>query len=193
MGLNLTFVIWEKNMSIKTKTATALSASRRFLSKNENAQVIISIIRTLTIFGVFIVLFTTWFGFEIVKGNGMFPSFADGDLTLVYQSGTHSKNDVVYYDLDGVRYLGRIIAKEGDVVDISPEGILKVNGTAQTERIVYPTYPTEDWTDHLQVPEGCLFILGDFRTQTIDSRTLGCVPESCIYARVIAMVRHRML
>ena len=85
------------------------------------------------------------------------------------------KNDVVLYEKEGKIRTGRVLAKEGDVVQIDESGTLTVNGTIQTGEILFPTYPGDDQTYPLRVPEGSLYVLGDHRTETIDSRELGCI------------------
>ena len=46
------------------------------------------------------------------------------------------------------------------------------------------TYPYE-------VPEGSIFVLGDYRTDANDSRTYGAIPASCIKGKVLTILRRR--
>lgn len=164
---------------------------REALERAEIRQLSGSILRTLLILAVFVLAFQIWFSFKIVDGNGMFPALSDGDLTLCYRQDSFVKNDVVFYTVEGVEYVGRVAAKAGDYVEISEEGTLRVNGTPQTGEIVYPTYPPTDWEGGFQVPENTVFILGDHRIETLDSRDFGCIPLENVEARVFTLIRHR--
>ena len=72
--------------------------------------------------------------------NGMFPSVKAGDLLIGFRmERNYVKNDVVLYEKEGKIRTGRVLAKEGDVVQIDESGTLTVNGTIQTGEILFPT------------------------------------------------------
>lgn len=77
----------------------------------------------------------------------------------------------------------------GDVLDFSEEGVLTVNGTVQAGEIVFPTYPPKDWEGQFEVPADSVFVLGDYRTQTEDSRDFGCIALEDIEGKAITMHR----
>lgn len=125
---------------------------------------------------------------------GMFPAIEAGDLLLAYRlQEEYTKGDVVLYTVDGARYLGRIAARNGDLVLLDDSGNLTVNGTTQGGEIMYPTYAKEGIRYPLTVPQDSLFILGDYRTQTQDSRDFGPIPLKNIEGKVITIVRRRGL
>ncbi|MCF0120142.1 MAG: signal peptidase I, partial [Oscillospiraceae bacterium] len=118
----------------------------------------------------------------------------DGDLAIVFRlQKNYVKNDVVIYTHTDRRCVGRIAAGPGDVVIIDETGTLLVNNTTQTGQILYPTYPTEELTYPYTVPEGCYFVLGDFRTRADDSRHFGAVPRDELNGKVITVIRRRGL
>ncbi len=128
------------------------------------------------------------------RGNGMFPAVKDGDLVIAYRlQGEYVKKDLVVYTLDGEQRVGRVAAIGGDVVTLDDSGSLLVNGTLQEGEIVYPTYAKEALTYPYQVPEGHVFILGDYRTQAEDSRDFGPVPLNQVEAKIITILRRRGL
>lgn len=128
------------------------------------------------------------------SGNDMFPAVKDGDLVIAYRLQTeYAKDDVVVYELDGELCIGRIAARETDVVNMDDTGILTVNGTAQEGEIVYPTTPGDVLEYPYVVPEGCVFILDDFRTSCEDSRDFGPVAVEDVRAKVITILRRRGL
>lgn len=129
-----------------------------------------------------------------VRGMDMFPALEDGDAVAVWRLGAHpAKEDVVAYRVEGQRHFGRVVACEGDVVDMSDSGTLLVNGTVQEGEVVYPTYAEEGGAYPLKVPDGCVFVLGDYRTQAQDSRTFGPVPEADVEGKVVTLVRRRAI
>ena len=83
------------------------------------------------------------------------------------------KKDVVVYEAGGKTHVGRILGCETDVITMDDTGTLLVNGTAQTGEIAFPTYAKEGITYPYTVPEGSVFILGDYRTHAKDSREFG--------------------
>lgn len=166
---------------------------RKALRHREDISLLKSILSTVVLLAAAVILFNLFFGFRIVSGSDMFPSFCDGDLTLCYRADSLKKNDVIFYEAEGETCCGRVVAKGGDRVFISEGGALIVNGTVQGDEIIYPTYPRggEDLT--VEVPENAVFVLGDFRTEARDSRDFGCIPLNNVEKKVIAVVRHRKL
>ena len=131
-----------------------------------------------------------------VKGMDMFPAVKDGDLAIVFRmQQEYAKNDVIAYRTDTGMKFGRIVARATDVVTIEDTGSLTVNGTTQTGEILYPTYPDEDGslTYPYTVPENSVFVLGDYRTRSTDSRLYGAVSLDQVEGKVITILRRRGL
>lgn len=127
-------------------------------------------------------------------GNQMFPAIKDGDLLIGYRlQKTYAKNDVVVYERSGSLRVGRVLARGGDIVTLSESGVVEVNGAAQSGDILYPTYPKSLLSYPYAVPENSVFILGDYRTQAEDSRDFGPVQCSEVRAKVITLLRRRVL
>ncbi|MBR5510286.1 MAG: signal peptidase I, partial [Lachnospiraceae bacterium] len=140
------------------------------------------------------VIFTQVFLITQNKGQGMFPAIKDGDLIIGYRlQQEYAKNDVVVYTVNGEQRVGRIIGRPTDVVTISDTGSLLVNGTTQTGEILYPTYAKEGLGYPYRVPEGQIFILGDYRTNAEDSRDHGPVIMEHVKGKVITILRRRGL
>lgn len=140
------------------------------------------------------------YGFLITqsKGQGMFPAVKDGDLCVVFRSQARqlfgerlAQDDIVAYQVDGKRYFGRIVAAAGDVVILDDGGALSVNGVTEGGEILFPTYALGELEYPYLVPEGCVFVLGDHRTDTTDSRLLGPIPLSDVEGKLITILRRR--
>lgn len=140
------------------------------------------------------IIFTQVFLITQNSGLGMFPAMKDGDLIIAFRlQQEYAKNDVIVYTVDGKREVGRIIARETDVVDIDERGTLRVNGTVQSGEILYPTYVKEGVEYPCKVPEGHAFILGDYRTNAVDSRDFGSIPMRSVEGKIITILRRRGL
>lgn len=128
------------------------------------------------------------------QGLGMFPALKDGDLVLAYRlQREYVKGDVVLYRAGGGLHVGRVAALGSDVITMGSSGSLTVNGSPQNGEILYPTFAREDSLYPLRVQEGMVFVLGDYRTQTQDSRDFGSIPLDDIQGKVITLVRRRGL
>lgn len=140
-----------------------------------------------------LVCFVFVFGVYVQKGTDMYPRIRDGDLIFFFRlDKSHVINDVLTYEVDGKRYTGRYVAMEGDVVDINEKGQLLVNGNVQIEEVYYPTFKMgTDIVYPYKVPEDHLFMLGDFRTNATDSRSLGAIQQDDIDGKVITFIRRR--
>lgn len=151
-------------------------------------------LRILLLAIVGVLMFAQVFIIARGTGNGMFPAVKDGDLIIGFRlQQEYGKNDIVTYKVDGVRNIGRIIARETDVITIDEIGTLLVNGTPLGGEIFYPTYPKEGIEYPYRVPEDSIFVLGDYRTQTLDSRDFGSIPMDAVKGKVITILRRRGL
>ncbi len=141
---------------------------------------------------IFYILFSKVFIICQLNGNAMFPSLRDGDLVLGFRMEQEiNKDDLILYEMDRQICVSRVVAKGTDYVDMDEDGHLYVNGTVQSGTILYPTEPKELLDYPYHVPKGCVFVLGDYRTQSSDSRDFGPLPEEAIKGKVITIVRRR--
>lgn len=174
---------------------TGLKVIRRRRMDAENRQDLKSLlVRVLVAAVAAWVLFTQVFLVTQAKGSSMFPAVKDGDLLICYRlQGSYAKNDVVVYTQGGRLCVGRILGRAGDLIALDDSGTLMVNGLAQSGEILYPTYAKDALTYPYTVPEGCVFVLGDYRTQAQDSRDFGALPLADVKAKVITLLRRRSL
>lgn len=95
-------------------------------------------------------------------------------------------------EVPGRLLLKRCIAVGGQIVDINDEdGLVYVDGVALSEPYTggLPTYRlASDVSYPYAVPEGCLWMMGDNRTNSQDSRSFGAVPVSSVDARCLLVL-----
>lgn len=130
----------------------------------------------------------------------MFPAMKDGDLCIIFRQQTIGllgekveAGDVIAYRVDGKRYFGRVVAIPGDSVQIDAGGSVTVNGVTEGEEILFPTYTRGDLLNITHVTNGTLYVLGDYRTNTKDSRDFGLIPLEDVEGKVISILRRRGL
>lgn len=139
-------------------------------------------------------LLTQVFLITQLSGNDMFPALKDGDLIIAFRlQEEYAKDDVVVYQWEGKLRIGRIAARETDVVTLDDSGTMLVNGTVQSGEVIYPSYAKEGLEYPYTVPDGCVFIMGDNRNQCEDSRDFGPVPMESLRGKVITILRRRGL
>lgn len=147
-----------------------------------------------------ILLFTFAVRLIGVDGSSMFPTLHDRDK--VFMSNlfyTPEKGDIVVLTKESFikgPIVKRIIATEGDTIDIDfLENKVIVNGETLSEPYVNPDSVNEqlragDLTFPQTVPEGCVFVMGDNRNASSDSRVaaLGMVDERYILGHVLMRI-----
>lgn len=152
---------------------------------------IVRLIIFILLIGLF---FTKILCFARVDGMQMFPSLKDGDLALCYCLPQDLRTkDIIIYEQDGENHFGRIIAMEGSEIDIDGSGGVKINGISEGGEVIYPTYRKGTINYPYQIKKDQVFVLGDYRTETKDSRTYGAVRKSQIKGKVITILRRRGL
>jgi len=147
-----------------------------------------------SIIAVFTLLFSFLFGLLRCRETSMAPAIKDGDLVLFYRySGAgYLPQDVIVLKYRGQKQARRVIATAGDTVDITEDGLV-INGALQQEPEIFQiTRRYLDGENFPQtVPEGQVFVLGDYRPGAADSRVYGCVRLEETLGKVMAVIRRR--
>ena len=145
---------------------------------------------------VILLVFLLFFRINIVSGDSMYATLYDGDYLLLlgnlfYQEP--KQGDIVVISKktfdNGKPIVKRVIAREGQTVDIDFEnGIVYVDGHALKEDYINsPTTNREGMEFPLTVDEGCIFVLGDNRGVSKDSRSpqIGLIDRREVLGKVI--------
>ena len=130
-----------------------------------------------------------------VDGHSMVPTLQDGDRLLVMNSMLY--DDYKYGDIVVLRketfmqepIVKRVIATAGQTVDIDfDEGVVYVDGRALEEDYINERTYLEEGTEFpLTVPEGSIFVMGDNRNRSSDSRDsrLGTVDTRYVIGKAV--------
>lgn len=166
-----------------------LKRRQKILSRKSGLALLMKIIiLSLSLYLIFQYLF----GISIVKGIDMDPVLKDGDL-LIYSrvSDDYKTGDIVFFKKNKKTRALRIVALEGDKVDVSDDGSLLINGHIKEEEIFYPTEEKDQIKFPLLLKKNQAFVLGDLRVRAEDSRDFGPIDIDIIEGKVISLFRSR--
>lgn len=162
-----------------------------------------------TTLAALVVVFTCCFMVMLVSGSSMAPTLHDGDIMLINRlASAPQQGDIVVLRKDAFleeAIVKRCIAVAGQEVEIDYDAnLVYVDGAALEEdylnfdNVGYEEYGSDYMVEkpnmvysHFVVPEGCIFVMGDNRNGSSDSRTasLGMVDTRYVIGKVMLMVR----
>ena len=126
-----------------------------------------------------------------IYGSSMAPTLSDRDIVLTLKTSKFESGDVIAFYYNNKILVKRVIAQAGDWIDITPEGDVYVNGELLDEPYL-DEKALGDCNIELpyQVPESRIFVMGDHRSVSVDSRNtaVGCVAEEQIVGKLIFRV-----
>ena len=150
-------------------------------------------LKLLAIIIVVLLLFTFVFGMFRVEDHGMHPSVKAGDLVMYFRlDRAYIPQDLCVIKRKGNTQVVRVLAKSGDKVDITEQGLL-INGAIMQEADIKGiTRQFEEGVSFpLTVPEGEIFVLGDNRPKAEDSRIFGPIKVRDTLGTVMLVLRRR--
>lgn len=131
------------------------------------------------ILAAFMLVYALFFRAVVVVGDSMYDTLVPGDRLLLISNTIYTEpkqGDIIVASKDSFRngecIVKRVIATEGQTVDIDfKTGIVTVDGVALEEDYIYSgTFLFEGISFPVTVDEGCLFVMGDNRMESMDSR-----------------------
>ena len=145
----------------------------------------------ITVAAAAVLVATLWMPVLQISGNSMSPTLTEGEIVISLNGSGFETGDIVAFYFDNKVLIKRVIAGPGDWVDIDEEGTVFVN-----DQEIYEPYLVEkalgDCNIQLpyQVPEERIFVMGDHRSVSVDSRNsaLGCVGYDQIVGRLVIRV-----
>ena len=147
-----------------------------------------SITAVLIAFAVVSLLSIYVFPILRITGSSMEPTLDENDIVLVYKTKNLKPGDIVAFYYNNNAIVKRVIALEGDVVDMDQLGNVTVNGEALAEPYVTEkSFGECNITFPYTVPESRIFVMGDHRSISIDSRNsaIGSITKGQIIGKVL--------
>lgn len=125
---------------------------------------------------------------SIVSGDSMYPTLHHNDKLILWKLGTPDAGDIIVFDSHNVqndKFVKRVIGVAGDHIEIV-NSVVIVNDVVLDEYYVNPAEPLISRGDvDLIVPEGEIYVLGDNRNHSNDSRSFGTVDLDDVDGKVV--------
>ncbi|MGB4091228.1 MAG: signal peptidase I [Ruminococcus flavefaciens] len=145
----------------------------------------------ITIVAVAVILSTMLIPVLRVTGTSMTPTLQNDEYVLCSKVSTVKQGDIIAFYYNNRILLKRVIGVSGDVIDISDDGTVTLNDKVLDEPYISEKALGEcDIELPYQVPENRLFVMGDHRSVSVDSRStsVGCVAEENIVGKVMLRI-----
>ncbi len=126
-----------------------------------------------------------------IYGTSMTPTLEENDIVLSVKGSDFTQGDVIAFYYNNKILVKRVIAQAGDWVDVAEDGTVSVNGEVLDEPYVQnKAFGECDIELPYQVPEDRVFVMGDHRDVSVDSRssTIGCIAEEQIVGKIVFRV-----
>ncbi len=164
----------------------------RELCRRERGRILCSIICTLiTTAAAAVLVITLCFPVLRIYGTSMAPTVTDGDIVVSVKGSRCERGDMIAFRMDNRILVKRVIGQSGEWVDIDENGTVWINGEPLEEGYLTEKALGEcDIELPCQVPDDQMFVMGDHRFTSSDSRSseIGCVTKEQIVGKLIVRV-----
>ena len=150
------------------------------------------IVPLVLLFFVIVLVFYVLFGFTRVVGQSMAPTLYSADGLLLTKSYSRpQRGDIIVAhvtDRDGrpEDIVKRVVALPGDRVEVRDDWAI-VNGVPESGYEVLRVQGQGVDQAESVIPEGTLYVLGDNRPVSLDSRFIGPLPKESIQGKAVAV------
>lgn len=145
----------------------------------------------ITVAAVAVLVATLWLPVLQIYGSSMTPTMQNGDIVFSLKTADFKQGDIVAFYYNNKILVKRMIASAGDWVDIKADGTVLVNSRELEEPYVTDqSFGDTNIELPYQVPDGKIFVIGDHRSTSVDSRhtTVGCIAQEQIVGRILLRI-----
>lgn len=142
----------------------------------------------ITVAAIAILVATLWLPVLRITGTSMSPTMEDGDLVISIKNSSFERGDMIAFYYNNKVLVKRVVAMAGEWVNIDENGNVYINDVLYDEPYLTEKALGEcDIEFPYQVPDGRIFVLGDHRSVSVDSRskTVGCVAQEQIVGKLV--------
>ena len=141
----------------------------------------------ITVAAIAILVATLWMPVLQIYGNSMTPTLEPGDYVVTLKTDKFQPGDMIAFYYNNKVLVKRVVASASDWVNIDEDGNVFINDELLNEPyLVEKAYGDTNIDFPYQVPESRVFVLGDHRSVSVDSRNtaVGCVSEEQIVGKL---------
>lgn len=142
----------------------------------------------ITVAAVSVLVATLWLPVLQIFGSSMTPNLQNGDIVFSVKTADFEHGDIVAFYYNNKILVKRMVAGPGDWFDMDPDGRVYVNNVPISEPyLTEMAYGETNIELPYQVPDGKIFVLGDHRATSVDSRNtaVGCVAQEQVVGKII--------
>ena len=181
----------KKEVSLPTKKQVETERKRYRRQKAYNKALSGTVYVLTIVAAVAVLVATIWMPVLQIYGASMTPTLEEGDVVVSVKGSDYATGDLVSFYIGNKLLVKRYIAGAGQWVDIDEAGTVYVDGIALAEPYVLePAFGDVDITLPYQVPENRIFVMGDHRATSVDSRNtaVGCIAKEQIVGKIVFRV-----